>query len=223
MSIRENLQAVREKIAAASDSVGRSPEEVTLIAVSKQQSLESILQAYECGQRHFGESRLQEAIPKIENAPKDIVWHFIGRLQSNKVARISELFPVIHGFDKTSQLQRVVNTAHNPVEGFIQVNLEQEEQKGGIFPGELDKFTKTVLQYESVRFRGLMMIGRFHENPEESRPAFRHLMELAKRYGYSEASFGMSGDYVQAIQEGSTHVRVGTAIFGSRVAPRMEN
>lgn len=193
------------------------------MAVSKSQPLESILEAYDCGQRHFGESRLQEAIPKIENAPKDIVWHFIGRLQTNKVARISELFQVIHGFDKTAQLERIVRPADEPITGFIQVNVEEEEQKGGIFPGELDKFTKSVLQYESVRFRGLMMIGRFHENPEESRPAFRHLMELVNRCGFSEASFGMSGDYVQAIQEGSTYVRVGTAIFGSRIAPRMEN
>lgn len=216
MSVADGLRSVQDRIADACLSAGRDPSEVCLVAVSKSQPIEAILEAYEQGQRHFGESRLQEAIPKIQAAPEDIVWHFIGRLQTNKAARVGELFQVVHSLDKQEQISRIRRDPSSPIAGFIQVNLEEEQQKGGILPGDLDKFIKTVLQCPSVRFRGLMMIGRFHENPEESRPAFRTLKELATRYGFGEASFGMSGDYVQAIQEGSTHIRVGTAIFGQR-------
>jgi len=212
-NIAENLGKIRELIARSEIQSGRVPGSVSLIAVSKGVTAEKIMEAYENGQRDFGESRLQEAQPKIETLPKDICWHFIGELQSNKVKPVANLFTVIHSLDRNSQLSPL-QKIDSPIDALIEVNIGKEQQKSGILPDALDEFIESVLKCKHVRLRGLMTIGPVHQNPESARPYFQQLKKLADRFG-PEAwlSMGMSSDFEVAIQEGSTHVRVGSAIF----------
>lgn len=183
-----------------------------LIAVSKNQPLEALKEAYGLGQRHFGESRLQEAEPKIARMPSDCVWHFIGNLQSNKARKVAELFDVVHTFDNERQLDAI----RHPIEGLIEVNVAEEAQKGGISSENLPALLEKLVQYEHVQYRGLMTVGPALEDPAAMRPFFRKVRELRERFGGEWLSMGMSGDFETAIQEGSTHVRVGTALFGLR-------
>jgi pyridoxal phosphate enzyme (YggS family) len=215
VSIRSNLAGVVRRIEAACASVGRNPAEVTLIAVSKLHSIEEIQEAYDCGQRDFGESRLQEAEPKIEALPPDIIWHFIGSLQSNKAKKIATLFEVVHTFCKPAQIAEA-DKSSRPVSGLIEVNVAEEAQKSGISVKELDEFSIQVIESSNVHFRGLMTIGPIVSNAEEMRPYFREMQMQRTRLGADWLSMGMSGDFEVAIQEGASHIRVGTAIFGSR-------
>jgi len=215
VDIASRLDRIRERIEIAARSVGRDPSEVTLIAVSKTVDVEAIQSAYDVGQRHFGESRLQEALPKIEALPTDIVWHFIGKLQSNKAKRAAMSFAVIHTLESDSQLRELAK-AGREVDGLIEVNIADEPQKSGISAKNLEAFANSGLQYPSVHLRGLMTIGPPLQDPEAMRPFFRELRMLGERIGGQWLSMGMSDDFEVAIQEGATHVRVGTAIFGSR-------
>ncbi len=215
MDIASRLDRIRERIEIAARSVGRDPSGVTLIAVSKTVDVEAIQAAYDAGQRHFGESRLQEALPKIEALPKDIVWHFVGKLQSNKAKRAAMSFAVIHTLESDSQL-RELSKAGREVDGLIEVNIADEPQKSGISAKNLEAFANSGLQYPSVHLRGLMTIGPPLQDPEAMRPFFRELRMLGERIGGQWLSMGMSDDFEVAIQEGATHVRVGSAIFGSR-------
>ncbi len=215
MSVAANLRAVRERITTACDATDRDPSEVVLVAVSKTVGADAIREAYDAGQRHFGESRLQEALPKIEALPQDIVWHFVGKLQSNKALRASESFHVIHTLESESQLKAFAR-AERPVDALIEVNIAQEPQKSGIDPENLAELNKLVLQWRTVRLRGLMTVGPANLPAEALRPFFRTMRLLQKQTGLEWLSMGMSGDLEVAIQEGSTHVRVGTAIFGER-------
>ncbi|CAN5371978.1 YggS family pyridoxal phosphate-dependent enzyme [soil metagenome] len=212
MTMRERLDEIQTRIQSAAESVGRDRYEITLIAVSKNQPLDALKEAYDLGQRHFGESRLQEAEPKIARMPVDCTWHFIGNLQSNKARKIAELFDVVHTFANERQLEAV----RGLVDGLIEVNIAEETQKGGVFPSELDAYHGKVVQCGHVRYRGLMAVGPVFDDPDAMRPFFRRLRELRDRTGGDWLSMGMSGDFEAAIQEGSTHVRIGTAIFGSR-------
>jgi len=215
VSIRNRLSQVQSQIAGACDIANRSPHEITLIAVSKTRTIDEIKEAYDCGQRHFGESRLREAQTKIENLPKDIVWHFIGPLQSNKAKKVGTVFQVIHTLSSTSQLAELAKI-QSPVDGLIEINIADEPQKTGISTKRLDEYHTTVLQCPQVHFRGLMTIGPVMSNAEQMRPYFRELRKQRTRIGAEWLSMGMSGDFEVAIQEGSTHIRVGSAIFGSR-------
>lgn len=215
MSIARNLAQIQARIAQACESVNRDPADVALIAVSKTFSTDDIKEAYDAGHRHFGESRLQEAQPKIEALPIDIVWHFIGHLQSNKSKKVAQLFEVVHTLDSESQLKEIAKAGRS-IEGFIEVNIANEPQKAGISPESLDEFAQTVLSYSQVHLTGLMMIGPTVSKPELSRPYFRQLRNHARRLGVEKLSMGMSQDFDVAIQEGATHIRVGSAIFGSR-------
>lgn len=215
MHVARNLSHINQRIASVCQSAGRDISEITLIAVSKTFSITDIQAAYDAGHRHFGESRLQEAQPKIEALPEDIVWHFIGNLQSNKAKKIAQLFPIIHTIDSVSKLKEIAK-AGQLVQGFIEVNIANEPQKAGISPDLLDVFSQTVLSYSQVHLIGLMTIGPTVSDPEQSRPYFRQLKDHAYRLGLKKISMGMSQDFDVAIQEGATHVRVGSAIFGSR-------
>jgi pyridoxal phosphate enzyme (YggS family) len=210
-----SLQTVRDRIARACDSCGRDPSSVTLVAVSKTVGVERIREIYDQGHRVFGENRLQEALPKIAALPKDIEWHFVGRLQSNKAKAVAEAFRVVHTLENERQLAGI-GKASRPIDGLIEVNLGREVQKAGILPESLDKTLNLVQEYSNVRFRGLMTVGPLTSNPEGNRPLFRQLAELGRKVGADWLSMGMSADLEAAIQEGSTHVRVGTAIFGER-------
>jgi len=216
VSLKENFAEIQTRIERACASIDRNPSDVTLIAVTKTVSIEQIQMAYDVGIRHFGESKLQEAIPKIEALPKDIVWHFIGHLQSNKAKRVAQLFPVVQTLSSESQLKEI-EKAETAIDGLIEVNIAEEPQKSGVSPVNLAGFLERVLQYEHVRFRGLMTVGPFLDRPEGMRPFFRRMREMNEQFGGQWLSMGMSGDFEVGIQEGATHVRVGSALFGARV------
>ncbi len=215
MALKENLVDIRGRIDRACEKAGRDPSSVQLIAITKTVSAEVIRQAYDLGLRHFGENRLQEALPKIESLPSDIVWHFVGKLQSNKARRAAERFDAIHTIESPSQVREIAK-AGRQIDALIEVNVAREPQKAGIFPESLDALHQQVLECNCVRFRGLMTVGPVTPDPEMSRPVFRSLAELGRRIGAEWLSMGMSADYDVAIQEGSTHVRIGTALFGGR-------
>jgi len=193
--------------------LGRDPAEVTLVAVSKGESADSVRELYNAGHRDFGESRLQEFLQKVEELPSDIRWHFIGRIQSNKFERILGYFSVIHSISEPNQVARIARRT-GIYEAFIQVNAAQEAQKAGISCEALDALYQNVLTCKNIRARGLMTIGPVVENPEDARPLFRNVRELSKKLqGCTQLSFGMSNDYEVALQEGATHLRIGSALF----------
>ncbi len=214
MGIRARLEQLNRQIEDASRDAGREGD-VTLIAVSKNFPVEAIQEAYDSGQRHFGESRLQEALPKIEVLPKDIVWHFVGKLQSNKAKKIAERFDVIHTLENERQVAEIAKTGRK-IQGFIEVNIAEEAQKSGIFPRQLDEVTQFVLDCPYIQLCGLMTVGPAQPNAEAMRPYFAEMRRLAKERNLSQLSMGMSNDFDVAIQEGATHVRIGTALFGAR-------
>jgi len=214
--MKHRLEEINLRIEQACASVNRSPHEVTLIAVSKTIPVDDIRLAYDLGIRNFGESRLQEALPKIEALPKDISWHFIGKLQSNKAKKAGEMFSVIHTLESDAQLHQL-EKLNNPVDCLIEVNIAEEPQKSGILPKDLAAFHKKATQSPQVHLRGLMTIGPANLIGQDARPFFRTMRKLLDEIGGGWLSMGMSADFEVAIQEGSTHVRVGTALFGKRV------
>ena len=208
-------QEIREKCDDICRKCDRDPASVTIIAVSKTVPLDLMLQAYDIGIRDFGESRYQEAQPKIEAMPSDIRWHFIGKLQSNKARRIGESFDVIHTLEAQSQI-RELEKCDKQIKALIEVNVTKEQQKAGIFPETLDETVDLLSCSQNVRFQGLMTIGPLVDDPEQNREVFRSLAQLGMRHRAEWLSMGMSADYDVAIQEGATHVRIGSALFGER-------
>lgn len=214
MGLKQNLDFLTEDLARTAEEAGRAPESVTLIAVSKGRKLEEIRAAYDLGVRHFGESRLQEALPKIESLPSDIIWHFIGPLQSNKAKKIAQSFTWVHSLDSIKSAQEL-HKAGRMIRCCVQVNLSKELQKSGIFKEGLDELLSKVLEWQKVQVCGLMTIGREEADAEETRTVFRELRLLADARGLDVLSMGMSGDYRLAILEGATFVRIGSLLFGT--------
>jgi len=220
--IAENLNAVQEKIAEAARRSGRSPEQVSLVAVSKTHSPELVAQAYEAGQKIFGENYAQEFVEKAGNLPNDIEWHFIGSLQKNKVKMVIGRVAMIHSVDKASLAEEIARRASAPVGSLIEVNLAGEETKSGLPANRVEELIAEVRRLKNIELRGLMTMPPFGDDPEKARPYFIRLRELRDdlktRTGLAldELSMGMSGDFEAAIEEGATIVRVGTAIFGER-------
>ena len=211
----ERYRDIQDRIARACDSVGRDASSVTLVAVSKTYPASAIQELYDLGHRDFGESRLQELVPKVEELPKDIRWHFIGKLQSNKTRRAAEICHAIHTIETSSQLKEL-NKSEKSVDVFIEVNVAEEEQKSGILQNSLDTFVQDVIRCEQAILSGLMTIGPVVQDPEQSRPYFRKLRQLGESIGTKNLSMGMSLDFEVGIQEGATHIRVGTLLFGAR-------
>jgi PLP dependent protein len=223
-----NLAAVRARLEGAARAAGRSPDDIRLVAVSKTFPLTDIRSAVAAGQLDFGENRVQEALQKIDAAADlPIRWHLIGHLQSNKTRRAASAFYSIHSIDSLDLLLRVDKAAAEAgvaPEVLIQVDLAAEPTKFGL-PGPLVRplFDRSL---QAARLRGLMILPPWTDNPEEARPWFRRLRELRDRLAADgipaanlrELSMGMSHDFEVAIQEGSTMVRVGTAIFGARAS-----
>ncbi len=226
----ERVKTVRRRVVASAERVGRDPDTITLVAVSKTFGPEAITAAYEAGIRHFGENRVQEAVRKIPWCPDNIVWHMVGHLQTNKVRHVVRSFHWIHSIDRL----RLVETfnrvgAHTDfrLEALVQVNIAGEKTKSGCHPDEAFDLVRAVIQSPYLHFRGLMTIPPYHPDPEASRPYYRRLRELGERIlghlqesgheitemGYS---MGMSHDFEVAIEEGATIIRVGQAIFGPR-------
>lgn len=220
------LALVRERIARACAKVGRDPAGVTLVAVSKFHPPEAVAALRACGQRIFGESYVQEALPKMEAlAHADIQWHFIGRLQKNKARFAVGRFALIHTVDSVELAQTLQKRALaagivQPV--LLQVNVDDEPQKAGVSETGAPELAEAVGGMANLDLRGLMVLPRALDDPQAARPAFAALRilrdALAERLGraWPVLSMGMSGDLEPAIEEGATHVRVGTDLFGPR-------
>lgn len=221
-SIAENVRRIKERIEKICSSCGRSADEITLVAATKGRTLQEIQIAYDAGIRDFGENYYQEAMQKRANAPSDILWHFIGRIQSNKAKRIGGSFFMIHTIDRldiAGLVARGALEAGQEVGVFIEVNIAEEPQKGGIFPEEVAFFAKRLYSLSGIRLKGLMTMGPANLSAEEIRPFFklmRELLESLELPGVHCLSMGMSDTYEVAIQEGATHVRIGTALFGKQ-------
>ena len=205
--------------------VGRNSEDVRLVAVSKTVGEELIRELHGEGQRDFAESRVQEALPKIVSLPDDVVWHFIGRIQRNKARRIVAEFPYIHSVDSWNLacfMNGIAGEIGVKPRVFLQVNLAEEEAKGGFGVSALEAAASQLLSLPHLKIIGLMCLPPFSENPEGSRPHFRRLRELRDKLACEHCvalphlSMGMSHDYAVAIEEGATFVRVGSSLFGER-------
>ncbi len=226
MGIKENLFQISKEIGNFKDE-SKLPQEITIIAVSKRQSEDKIIQLYDAGQRHFGESRVQEAEKKISSLKdKEIIWHFIGALQSNKAKKVVQLFDYIHSIDKINTASKINNYCQEfgkKLKIFVQVNTSGEGSKSGINPEELEDFVSELRDFEMLEIIGLMTIGPLYGDEQDTRQCFRNLNDLRQKVNakYSqlnlkELSMGMSSDYLMAIQEGATFVRIGTKLFGCR-------
>jgi len=229
--LRERLERVHERIAETALRVNRRPNDVTLVAVSKTHTAEIIQQAIAAGVTDLGENRVQEADAKIPAVGRKAArWHLIGHLQSNKARPAVELFDVIHSLDSVKLARRLdrvcgeINREVLPV--LIQVDLGKEATKTGAAEDELPKIIEAITHLPALRLTGLMMLPPYFDDPEHARPFFRRLRELRDElraqgaFGdqRGELSMGMTNDYQVAIEEGATIVRIGTAIFGTRVA-----
>ena len=223
--IAENVRNVRQRIENACRRAGRSPDEVTLVAVTKAFSTEEIRQAVEAGVFDIAENYVQELRRKREalNDPR-IRWHFIGHLQSNKVKFIAEWIHLIHSVDSVRLGREISSQAsrlNRTIDCLVEVNTTGEKSKFGISGGEVVHVVKELNTLQNVRTLGLMTVGEFTPDPNDSRPAFRTLRELRERMkengiGLTHLSMGMTNDFETAIEEGATIVRIGTAIFGER-------
>jgi pyridoxal phosphate enzyme (YggS family) len=223
--LAENLAAVQTRIANAVEKSGRSTHEVRLVAVSKTYPAEAIRELFATGQGAFGESRVQEALPKVEELPHGIEWHFIGHLQTNKIRKVVGRFALFHGVDNENlalQMNRIAEELGVTANVLLEVNVSGEESKFGFAPENLPAALENLAPLPFLRIRGLMTMAPYSDNPEEARPYFAKLRKLRDQLAtatglpLSELSMGMSGDFEQGIAEGATIVRVGSAIFGSR-------
>ena len=234
MSIAENIARVRERIAAAARRVGRDPDSVTLMAVSKTVEPARIIQAYQAGVRVFGENRVQEFQEKSSAlaALSEAEWHLIGHLQTNKARKSAEIFQAVDSVDSirlAEKLDQAAAQMNKVLPVLIEINVGGESSKSGIplDSPDLDELLRGAGQLENLEVRGLMAVPPLTENPEAARPYFRLLRDLRDsialrkqpRIGKDVLSLGMSHDFEVAIEEGSTCVRVGTAIFGERPHP----
>ncbi|HOY23320.1 MAG TPA: YggS family pyridoxal phosphate-dependent enzyme [Cellvibrio sp.] len=225
-TIADPLAKVTARIQQAAEAVGRNRETVRLIAVSKTQPAEAIAQAYACGQRDFGENYLQEALEKQAALThlSEIIWHFIGPIQSNKTRSIAENFAWIHSIDREKVAQRLNDQRPAnlvPLQVCVQVNVDDETTKSGVSLAELPALAKAVSHLPRLQLRGLMAIPAATNNADQQRTAFaklRQAMQSLQAQGYTldTLSMGMSGDMEAAIAEGATMVRIGTDIFGAR-------
>jgi len=226
-TIKENIKAVEDSIALECQKSGRSPEEVTLIAVSKTKPVEMLREAYEYGCRDFGENKVQELLDKYEVMPKDIRWHMIGHLQRNKVKYIVDKVSLIHSVDSLRLAEEISKEAVKKnvcVNILVEVNVANEETKFGITCEEAKQLVQDIAKLPNICVKGLMTIAPFVENAEKNRPIFSKLKKLAvdimceniDNITMEILSMGMTGDYAVAVSEGATCVRVGTGIFGVR-------
>jgi pyridoxal phosphate enzyme (YggS family) len=218
--LRERLDTVRERIARAAHKAGRDPAAITLIAVTKVFPSAAIREGYEAGLRDFGENYVQE----FEGKAPDVAdltgarFHLIGHLQSNKAKKAAELFHTVQTVD-SAKLARRLNDVGRPLEVMLEVKLSSEENKSGADPSELPELIAAVQACPNLHLRGLMTMPPWSDDPEPSRPYFSRLRELAAQHRLETLSMGMSHDLEVAIEEGATHVRVGTALFGKRKKP----
>ena len=232
MSISSNIACVREQIAQAAQRARRNPQEITLMAVAKTVSADRIREAYDAGIRVFGENRVQEFASKADALRNlaEAEWHLIGHLQSNKSAKATELFGHVDSLDSIRLAEKLNSAASQfgkKLFILIEINIGSEQAKSGVAPGstELESLLGIAPELSSLEFRGLMTVPPYNNDPEQSRPYFRRMRALFEQIRSRNLqairmdvlSMGMSHDFEVAIEEGSTCVRIGTAIFGERV------
>ena len=212
MGIQENLNTV----------IKSTPKDVTLVAVSKTKKNSAILEAYQLGQRIFGENKVQELVEKAEELPKDINWHMIGHLQTNKVKFIAPFVSLIHGVDSIKLLKEINKRAeknNRVIDCLLQVHIATESTKFGFDIPEVKQAINNAKEFQNIRIVGLMGMATFTDNKQQVKQEFNSLkfvFETLKNEHITTLSMGMSGDYKLAIEQGSTMVRVGSAIFGHR-------
>lgn len=223
--IRDRFTRVRGKINDAAARFGRNPSSVELIAVSKTKPSSLIREAYDTGQRHFGENRVQELEEKAPQFPKDCIWHFIGTLQRNKVRKVLQHASVIHSVDSQKLLaaiSRISGEIDRTTDVFLQIHIGDEQSKHGFDAAEVTSQLPDLLALPHICIRGLMCIPPPAETEDQARAHFRALRclrdELASLSGhtFADLSMGMSGDFPAAIAEGATHIRIGSSLFGGR-------
>ena len=224
-TINDNLHAVQERILNACQLASRDPDTVKLLAVSKTKPLEMVREALAVGQKDFGENYLQDALDKISSA-KDATWHYIGAIQSNKTREIAEHFDWVHTVASEKVARRLSaqrNETDRPLNVLLQVNINQEAGKAGIFKEDLPGLVETICGFERITLRGLMAIPQQSSDPDIQRANFSILAELQQSIRqqfnfpqFDQLSMGMSDDLEAAIAEGATWVRIGTSIFGER-------
>lgn len=226
--IKQNLATIRERIDKAAVEAGRNPSDIKLVAVSKTKPAEAVIEAAEAGATIFGENYIQESIEKAETVKvPGIEWHFIGHLQSNKAKFAVRIFDMIHSVDSlklAKEIDKQAKKIGKVQDILVQVNISMEETKSGVSEAQAEDLVKSIGALDNVSVKGLMTMPPFFNEPDQARPYFSALRTLAERIralglknvSMSELSMGMTGDFEPAIQEGSTYVRIGTAIFGSR-------
>ena len=225
--ISENIQSVEERIRAACARAGRSRDEVTLVCVTKTMPVEDLRQAYDAGQRSFGENRVQEINDKFPQLPSDIQWHMIGHLQRNKVKYLMDKAVMIHSVDSAALAQTISKEAVKAgrvMDILLEVNAAEEESKFGLTCADVLPLVREIAPLPGIHICGLMTVAPFTDDPETNRVFFRKLRDLSVDIGRESIdnvsmhilSMGMTGDFEVAFEEGATHIRVGTAIFGKR-------
>lgn len=226
-TIRDHLNEVRENIQKACEKAGRSPQEVTLIAVSKTKPLFMLEEAYEAGTRDFGENKVQEILEKHPKMPEDARFHMIGHLQRNKVKQVLPHAVLIHSVDSYRLAEQISQEAGKlgiTAKILLEVNVAKEESKFGMMPEDVEEMAGQIAALPHLQIEGLMTIAPFVDDPEKNRPVFRKLYQLSvdikkkniDNVNMGVLSMGMTGDYQVAVEEGSTMIRVGTGIFGAR-------
>ncbi|MBQ5481411.1 MAG: YggS family pyridoxal phosphate-dependent enzyme [Bacteroidales bacterium] len=213
MSIADNIRKLKSEL----------PSTVELVAVSKFKPVEAIREAYEAGQRSFGENRPQELAAKAPQLPADIVWHFIGHLQTNKVKMVVPYAHLIHSVDSErllAEIDKAARAAGKVMDCLLEIHIAEEQTKQGFTPDEAVALAKEAGRYPNIRLRGVMGMATFTDDREQVRREFRSLKAVSERLsflpGCDTVSMGMSGDWPIAVEEGTTIVRIGTAIFGKR-------
>jgi PLP dependent protein len=222
-SLRDNLETIRQTIARSAVRAGRDPGEVTIVAVTKTFPVARIREAMALGLRIFGENRVQEAIPKIDEIGTEAAtWHLIGHLQSNKAKLIEGRFAMVESLDSVGIVEALGRRLQSPLDVLIEVNVGEEAQKTGALPADLPAIAAAVKGQPQLRLKGLMTIAPLMADPENARPAFRRLRALRDETAQQLSmplpilSMGMTDDYAVAVEEGATMLRLGRALFGPR-------
>lgn len=219
VDIGANIEHVRRRIALACARVGRSPDEVTIVAVTKTVAPSAIATAFKLGIRHFGENRVQEAVGKISQLTwlePQPTWHMVGHLQTNKVKVAVEIFDIIHSLDSIRLAEVISRRTQRTLPVLLEVNVSGEATKGGFSVAEVESALKAISHLPRLEIKGLMTIAPIVTDAEQVRPIFRKLRSLRDSFGLEHLSMGMTDDFEVAVEEGATMLRIGRAIFGER-------